>query len=783
MKFILRNLLNSFRRFKLAVALNILGLSIAFAMFIIIAIQLNYDFRFDRHHENYDKIFRLEWYSSGDGGGTGSANLLFGRPEVEHLFGASPHIVAGAFAGRFYANISLHTQDDDAKSSNARFLHVSPSFFDVFTFDFVEGSATGIVIPESIIIPLSLSCQLFGRESAVGRRVVCDDRGVMTVRAVYRDLPTNSTIRNYVYTVITPDDRRTIIAYFRVNNAANIPIVLEQMNNADVGFFTAGSAQFLRSTALRDIRFLTDVFDDPAPKAGIATRMLLILLAIAAGVIAIATINFTNFNMALMPMRVKNINTQRIMGAQRNMVRLAIVVETLFFFLFAWLVALLFVLYFQTTPLANFLDADMSLTVNLLVVGGTALVALLAGLLVGLYPSYYLTSFQPALSLTGNFGLSPKGKLMRNGLIGVQFVASLTLIIVVSFMFLQNRFMQNTPLGFNTERLMTVSIARIRDHRDAFTHQVQSHASVEAITFNMRVLSSASDLVITTLEREYRGEPFSFRVFDVHYTFPSVMGIEITEGRDFRREDVGVPGSALLFNETARKKYNLQVGSRFLMFSDLGGDTEIIGFMSDIKTTSFHTEVSPMAFQVGRDRYWQAYIRVRDGTDKNELASYIQNIIRELDTHYAGWVTPVRSFDEVIREQYENEIALNRLIGLFSLLAIFISIAGVFALVVFDSECRQREVGIRKVNGASTADILLMFNKKFVGILATSFVIAVPIGWIVVSRWMENFAYRTPMYWWVHVLAFVIVAMLTIGTVTFQNWRVANENPVKLIRK
>ena len=782
MRFILRNLLNSFRRFKLAVALNILGLSIAFAIFIIALIQVNYDFRFDRHHKDYNNIFRLERYNAD------FTRHNFTRPDVEHFLGVSSHIVAGAIARFAGWPVNISTYDGGIKSFYTRFLEISPSFFDVFTFDFVEGSATDIVVPESVIIPLSLSRQLFGRESAIGRQVVCSVRGHQTVRAVYRDLPANSTIRNYVFVAFLPDthrdrDRWHYTAYFRVNDASNIPIVLEQMNRYEGGFW---AHSFLRATALRDIRFLTDIPYDPAPKAGVTTRMLLILLSIAIGIVVIAAINFINFNMALMPMRVKNINTQRIMGAQRNTVRLAIIVETLIFFLFSWLIALFLVLYFQTNPLANFLDADVSLTANLLPIGKTALIALLAGLIVGLYPSYYLTSFKPALSLTGNFGLTHKGRHLRHLLIGIQFVVSLSLIIIVSFMYLQNRFMQNS-LGFNTERLMTVDIGRTREHRDIFIHRVQSHASVEALTFSNRILSNESILQISTLQRYINGEPISFRIFDVHYTFPEVMGIEITEGRGFRREDVGVPGGVILLNETARKKANLQAGSRFLLFSTLGGDTEIVGFTSDVKTASFHTATAPTAFMVGRHRndnlLWQAYIRVRDGANENELASYIQNIIRELDLDYAGWVAPVRSFDEVIREQYENETALNRLIGLFSLITILISIAGVFGLVVFESECRRREIGIRKVNGASTTDILLMFNKGYLTIVAISFVLAVPVGWYAVTRWLENFAYRTPMYWWVYVLAFVAVAVLTACTVTFQNWRVANENPIKSIRR
>ena len=780
MRFILRNLLSTFRRFKLAAVLNILGLSIAFAMFIIVLIQVSYDFTFDRHHEDYDKIFRLER------GNLSGWQASFNQPTAKHFFGSSPHIVAGAVTNFRPRPTSLHIENDDTKRLDAQVLGVSPTFFDLFTFDFVEGRATDIVIPESIIIPLSLSHEIFGRESAIGRQVVCRVMGHQTVRAVYRDFPSNSTTGNYVYRAIPPGDPNhwSYLVYFRINDASNLPLLLEQTDN-NVGIWSDSSPRF---TALRDIRIITDIPNDPARKAGTTKTMLLILLTIGVVVILIATINFNNFNMALMPMRVKNINTQRIMGAQQNAVRLAILVEALLFFLFSWLIALLLILYFSTTSLANFLDADMSLTANLPVISGTALIALLIGLFAGLYPAYYLTSFKPALSLTGNFGLSPKGKLMRNGLIATQFVVSLSLIIVVSFMYQQNQFMQNSHLGFNKDRLVTEHIWHIYEHRDAFINQVNSHPGIESITFSEQLFLGDIGQFggFQILEGYSNGEPFSFNLFHVHYTFPSVMGVEITAGRDFRREDDRAAGDGVfLFNETARKRYNLEVGSFSLRHRN--ENAEIIGFISDVKYTSFHTEVAPMAFFVrGSDLFSNrqlatVYIRIRAGADKQTAISHIQNTLTELQP--SGWIPPVRSFDEVIRWHYENEIALNRLIGFFSLLAIFISIAGVFGLVVFESVCRQREIGIRKVNGASTADILLMFNKGFFKILAICFVLAAPIGWIVVSRWLENFAYRTPMYWWVFLLAFLVVAILVISTVTFQNWRVANENPVKLIKK
>jgi putative ABC transport system permease protein len=229
-----------------------------------------------------------------------------------------------------------------------------------------------------------------------------------------------------------------------------------------------------------------------------------------------------------------------------------------------------------------------------------------------------------------------------------------------------------------------------------------------------------------------------------------------------------------IFNETARKKFNLELNT------DLQG-IEIIGFIPDVKFASFRVAVEPMGFLMSgsiNSRY--AYIKLMPGADKRAAMSHILSTLAEFDANYSFF--EVLFYDEVLQRLYEKEISLSSLITLFSLIAIFIAIVGVFGLVVFDSECRRKEIGIRKVLGASTMGIIIMFNKAYFKILTICFVIAAPLAWYAVTRWLENFAYKTPMYWWVYLLAFVAVAVITVCTVTFQNWRVANDDPVKAIK-
>jgi putative ABC transport system permease protein len=774
MNLIVRNLLHVLRRFKLAAILNILGLSVAFAAFMIIMMQLRFDFGFDRFHKDYDRIFRLE-------SSIGGTHFPFtSRVIAESFFQFSPHIVTGTVMQTVGTDFFHIQGEDEQRRFTAGIVLASDEIFDVFTFDIVDGSKEMFGTSPYIMIPQSLARRMFGDESAVGKQIVttvlqvAEEDRLPTIGAVYRDFPANSILSNSIY-VSMPEGHRTELADFhflvfaRINDVPDINLLPERFIQQS-GIVPAewwervGGGIDLRLTPLPDIRFISDVSHDIIPKAN--RQILMILLAIGIIIIIIAGINFTNFSTALMPMRVKNINTQRVFGVRRNTIRRILVIESVIFSIVGYLIALLLVRLFSGTELANLLDTDLLLTDNLLVAGGTALVAILVGIFVGLYPARYITSFAPALALKGNFGLSPKGKRLRNTLIGIQFVASFVLIIGASFIYLQNRFMQNADLGFDRDKLITVNISGIWNNCEAFLSQIRTHPGVEDITYGQSLLPADNP---AGRGGEYEGQTFMYSFFPVHYTFLQVMGIEISEGRDFRREDNNV----LIFNETAKRQFNMELNRTV-------NNREIIGFVPDIKFAPLHRIVEPMAFWVSNSQALpQTYIKVKADTDMRAVMSHVRSTIAEFNPVFP--IEP-RFHDEVLQQLYEKETKLSLLISLFSLIAIFISIVGVFGLVVFDSECRRKEIGIRKVLGASTMEIITMFNKTYVKMLLICFVIAAPLAWYAVSRWLENFAYRMPMYWWVYLLAFIAVAAITILTVTIQNWRVANDDPVKSIK-
>ena len=802
MKPILRNLLSVVRRFKLATILNILGLSIAFTAFIVIMIQLNYDYGFDKFHKDYDKIFRVERRRTS----TSWQNAIHSGGIINRFLELSPNVVAGTIVSPRASDMVFYIEKDGEQISyDERLMRVGSNFTDVFTVNFVEGDEDALKTPGNIIIPLSLSKKLFGNESAIGQQLFTNSRGmnvaVGTVGAVYRDFPKNSTFENCAYmpiseTVFDNFGSASLSFYIRVNDPADVSMLFENFSqNFDISTIIGphwSEDFFLHFRPLTDVHYATGVDFDYTPKSS-SKQSSLILLSIAIVIIVIAAINFTNFSTALTPMRIKNINTQFVLGARRNTVRLTIVSEAVIISFLSFLLAILFVLVFNKSSMARLVDGDLSLSANPIIVCGTALIAIIAGLLAGIYPARYMTSFAPALVLNGSFGLSPKGKAIRNTLIGVQFVASFALIIGASFMYLQNWYMQNSPLGYDKDNLLTVNIQSITVSRDAIANQLKTHPGIKDVTFGADVLASSD--MYSQQSLQYLDETIWLQPFYVYHDFLKVMNIEITGGRDFRPEDLNTEKMLWIVNDTTRRRYDFEPGALLS-----GTRHEIVGFMPDIKFSSFRTEVklmgfamyphmqsqimvegqtSPQIVDVNDVLLTNAYIKLYAGTNLREAVSHINATLTGHDPNYTFHL---RFFDETLQKLYEKELELNSLITLFSIIAILISIVGVLGLVVFDSECRRKEIGIRKVFGASVMNILIMFNKGYLRILVICFVIAAPLAWYAVHQWLGNFAYKTPMYWWVYLISFVTITVITIGTVTFQNWRVANDNPVDAIK-
>ncbi|MDR2086469.1 MAG: ABC transporter permease [Dysgonamonadaceae bacterium] len=774
----IKNFLFVLKRFKTSSILNITGLAVAFAVFILIMMQVDYDYNFDKSHPGCDRIYRV------DAAWDGTKQAILSRPLAEALFQSSPHIIAGTLTspGTWKAAVRIE-KDGNQSLFTENAMKVSPGFTGVFTFDLMEGVAT-LDDPDGSLIPQSVAKKLFGNEPAVGHSFDMNGKQ-MTVKGVYRDFPVNSSLMNCIYFPMNKDENAhsfynwNYYTYIRLD-AANISdslvvhmekIVRELLAKAWESIPEGFSLQL---TALPELHFMTDVKYDLSPKS--SRQTLLVLFSIAIVVIVIAGINFTNFSIALTPRRIRSINTQKIVGASVARLRTILIAEAVFIALTAYLISLGLVHLASQTPVAELLDSGIHLPDYpvLLVVG--ALLAVGTGLLSGLYPAFYSTAFQPALAIKGSFGLSSRGRNMRNVLIGVQFVASLALIISSLFMYLQNNYLKNIPLGFHRDQVIIADLSQeIKKNYDVFSNELKSFAGIEAVTYGQFLLTSQDEY--TGWGRKYQDKDIQFFCLPVHPTFLQVMGITVAEGRDFREDDRQGRRGKYIFNEQAKKEYDMQLNTE-----DSDGN-EIIGFIPDIQFTTFRTTPTPMAFYVWGTENWGdnmqlAYIKVSAGSDMREAINHVRRTLSKLD---AGWTFKVEFFDEMIQGVYQKEQRLTFLITLFSAVAILISIIGVFGLVVFETAYRRREISIRKVHGSSVGEILSLFNRNYLILLGVCFLIACPVTYYAVNKWLESFAYKTPLHWWIFLLGGIIVLLITLITVNGQSYRAATKNPAEAL--
>ncbi|WP_165024240.1 FtsX-like permease family protein [Dysgonomonas sp. ZJ279] len=773
MRTIIRNFLSTLKRFKMASILNILGLSVAFASFVVIMMQVDYDYNFDNFDKDADKIYRVEWVNN-----EGGKQSIISRGLADVLFESSPAIEAGtlkSFVKKIYFSIDIdgvpvHYWEKD--------IAVYPSYTKIFDFKMIEGTADALNEPDKILVPQSLAKKIFGKESALGKILKGQSQNFI-IGGVYKDFPRNSSVENVIVRTMPKDENLNNWGNSNYNvfvklNSSDIPKGLGENLNVpeEQKNFLEGHLQF---TQLKDLHTIIGIQYDEIPKT--SSQTIIVLFTIAIAILIIAAVNFTNFSMALAPMRIKSINTQKVLGAGESDLRRSLLLETIIISFFAFILSLVWIQLFSMFPaITKLISAEILLSSYPSLIVLTGLLSLLLGVVSGIYPAYYMTSFEPALVLKGSFGLSPKGRQLRNLLIGLQFSVSIALIISASFMYLQNYYMQNASLGFDKDQLIVTDLnTKINDNKSAFTNGLKSFAGIDNVTSGFAVLSSRDSYM--GWGRKYKNEVIDFQCFPVDPSFLEVVGIDITDGRNFREDDEKTNHGVYIFNEAARKKYNLEL-NKFL------DEAEIIGFIPDVKFASFRNTVTPMAFYVWGIHNWgmnpnYAYIRVEAGSDMYAAMEHVKASLKHIDPDYPF---DVRFYDNVLNSLYEKEQNLTSLISLFSLIAIIISMVGVFGLVLFESEYRRREISIRKVLGASISEILIMFNKTYIIILGICFLIATPIVYYAIDIWLENFAYKTPMHWWVFLVSGLIIFFITVVTVSVQSWRAANTNPVDSLK-
>lgn len=809
MKIAFRNFLTTLRRYKISSLLNVIGLTLAFTAFYVIMTQVWWELGYNRSLHEADRIYLVEnedWYEPG------KWSSWLNRPVPERVIASTAGVEVGGCMWGGFGSGTCWTSNEPSFGYNkfsASCGSVSLPFLDVFAFRSVEGDVHDLGKPKSVIVSREAAERM---RVGVGSLIWVDTDepqpdGAMEVVAVFEDFPDNSllgeceVVKNLGETNLYTTSEWSFNYFVKFRPGADPDEFARQWTNVNQEMqreaaekrAAAGDAADdddesgiygVRLSPVSDLYFESDS-QAPCRQGSVVTTYT--LLGIAVLVIVLAFINFVNFFFALVPVRIRTVNTFKVFGAPASSLRFNFVFEAFGLVLIALLAAWYVSFALQGTEFASYISASLALSQNLEVVGLVAVVAFVMALAASLYPAWYITSFAPALVVKGSFGGTRSGRRLRTLLLGVQFFISIGLIIATSFIRLQHDYMMHYDMGFDKENLLAVRLfERGAVSYDALRQKLLSDPQVKDVTGATSRLVSVGRM---GWGREFKGRQVAFQSYVVQPDFLRVMGIPITDGRDFLESDFDKELGTMIFNEAARREFEMQVGDRINGF--VSPDEQIVGFCADFNFKPLQYGVSPFCFyllpkKIQQENYWHlphvVYVRMTPGADIAAVTAHIRRCIAEVDPRTEPGDIVVRVFDEELGLEYDNERKLTAIVGLFALLAVVIALMGVFGLVLFETQHRRREIAVRRVMGASRGEILAMFNRRYVMLVAVCFVLAVPVSIWAVRHWLAGFAYAVPLYWWVFALALAGVLAVTALTVTVRSWRAVNENPAESVK-
>lgn len=803
MKIAFRNFLTTLRRYKISSLLNVIGLTLAFTAFYVIMTQVWWELGYNRSLHEADRIYLVEnedWYEPG------KWSSWLNRPVPERVIASTAGVEVGGCMWGGFGSGTCWTSNEPSFGYNkfsASCGSVSLPFLDVFAFRSVEGDVHDLGKPKSVIVSREAAERM---RVGVGSLIWVDTDepqpdGAMEVVAVFEDFPDNSllgeceVVKNLGETNLYTTSEWSFNYFVKFRPGADPDEFARQWTNVNQEMqreaaekrAAAGDAADdddesgiygVRLSPVSELYFESDS-QAPCRQGSVVTTYT--LLGIAVLVIVLAFINFVNFFFALVPVRIRTVNTFKVFGAPASSLRFNFVFEAFGLVLIALLAAWYVSFALQGTEFASYISASLALSQNLEVVGLVAVVAFVMALAASLYPAWYITSFAPALVVKGSFGGTRSGRRLRTLLLGVQFFISIGLIIATSFIRLQHDYMMHYDMGFDKENLLAVRLSeRGAVSYDALRQKLLSDPQVKDVTGATSRLVSVGRM---GWGREFKGRQVAFQSYVVQPDFLRVMGIPITDGRDFLESDFDKELGTMIFNEAARREFEMQVGDRINGF--VSPDEQIVGFCADFNFKPLQYGVSPFCFyllpkKIQQENYWHlphvVYVRMTPGADIAAVTAHIRRCIAEVDPRTEPGDIVVRVFDEELGLEYDNERKLTAIVGLFALLAV------VIALMLFETQHRRREIAVRRVMGASRGEILAMFNRRYVMLVAVCFVLAVPVSIWAVRHWLAGFAYTVPLYWWVFALALAGVLAVTALTVTVRSWHAVNENPAESVK-
>ena len=777
--------LRNFQRHKGYSFINILGLSVGMACCILILIYVKYELSYDRYHTHADHIYRI----------------LIGRKGfIDRPFAGSPPRLASALKDNFPEVIHACRVKKEVTSvkyktqffQETRFYFVDPDFLEIFDFPLISGNQkTAFKEPFSILFTREMAQKYFGNEDPVGRFVSCNTYGQSRdyrVTGVLDNVPDNS---HFHFDILAPMSSLGVLrgedyihswnnnafkTYLQIAGSSSPEDLAAKMEDLFVGKIPWKPDITLEN--VKDIHLFSKANPDMEFEPNSDVRYLYFFSSIALFILLIACINHINLATAWSARRAREIGIRKVVGAQKSQIARQFFFEALLLSLMALFMSVVLAGLFLPTfrsLIGSELKAPLS---SLAVLSGALGIMLFTGIVSGVYPALFLSSFQPILVLKTRFHGGNKNKpFFRNMLVVFQFVISAALIVSTITISNQLRYIQNKKMGFNKDYVLTSMIGDqgLRENNSPLKTELMNHPNILAVSTSSGLLTDIGWGVGPAWEGKPQDRNPMFYKIGVDFNYLDLYEMDILIGRKFAREYATDEKEAVLLNETALKETGWEepIGRRF------DGGT-VVGIVKDFHFEPLRKVIKPIFFRVMTDDDRSFFLSIKiKSEDIAATLAFIEKTWKKFSPAYPFSYTFV---DSAIENLYRTEQKVEKAFKYFSLIAIFIACLGLFGLISFTVEQRTKEIGIRKVMGASVLKIVTMLSSDFAKLVLLSNIISWPAAYYVMNRWLEGFAYRTALGPWTFVLTgflTLIIAMLTIG---LQSIRAAKANPVDSLR-
>ena len=780
LKIAFRNL----KKDKLFTLLNVVGLSAGIACTLLIYLWVHDELSYDKFFANNSRIYQVMEHRKNSGSQSlsdESSGMVSDALKVQD--GAVEYAAAVAPAD-WFPKSTLTVGDKNIKASGQ---YAGKDYFKIFSFKMIAGDRNSALDAKtSIVISEDLAKRLFNTtENVIGKGIKVQHDKVFFVSGVY-ELPLHSSQQfDFVQSFDYLGDVQSWVKTWGNGGPHNF-VMLKQgedvnaFNKRITGLITKHSGDTARMPfAMRfSDNYLENTFNHGSRVGGRGEYVKLFSL-VAIFILVIACINFMNLSTAKASGRMKEVGIKKVVGADRSQLVIQFLSESTLLALFTTILAvgiawLLLPQFNQLTGKDIHLEFDLSLIFTLIGI------ALFTGIVSGSYPALYLSKFNPLAILKGKISSSFSDLVARKGLVVFQFTISVVLIVAVLVVYQQIQFIQSTSPGYQKDNIVRFSSeGNLQGKEETFTAALKNIPGVVNASFTQHnIVGRNFGTGGLSWSGDINDQTVYFEGFFGGYNFVETLGMKMAAGRPFSK-NFGAEASKVLLNETAVKRMNLKdpVGKNIKMF---GGNFQIIGIVKDFHFESLHEPVVPAFILLagGTNPAFKIMVRIKNDHQKETIAQ-IQHLY---ESYNPGFPFTYSFLDEAYQKQYETETRVSTLSEYFSMLAILISCLGLFGLVAFTAQKRQKEIGIRKVIGASVNSITFMLTKDFLGLVFIAVLIAFPLSWYLMDRWLSGFAYRINISPLVFLIAIASVILITILTVSFQAIKAALANPVKSLR-